>query len=114
MVVRTCDRCGKQFVAEDAVEWAYKREMRMPGDRMQKMHWFHTWSCLVAAQKEADAYFEPILREMHERELEKKKVSERERRLRRKERQRDGTRCKAESSCAVPDNKERKKENLSL
>lgn len=105
MTVRTCEYCGKQFVIEDSMVWAYKREMRMPGDRMQKTHWFHTWSCLVAAQKEADAYFEPIFREMYERELEKKRVYERERRRRELARKRDGTRCKAESSCAIPDNK---------
>lgn len=59
MAVRTtkvCEHCGCRFVIEDEEAWAYKRYMRMPGNRMCKVHWFHTWSCLVAAQKKADEY----------------------------------------------------------
>lgn len=108
LTTKVCEHCGCRFVMEDAEAWAYKRYMRMPGDRMCKVHWFHTWSCLVAAQKEADAYFEPIFREQYERELAKKRVYERERRRRKRARKRDGTRCKAESSCAIPDNKRKK------
>lgn len=109
---KVCEHCGCRFVIEDEEAWAYKRYMRMPGDRMCKVHWFHTWSCLVAAQKKADDHFEPIFREQRERELEKKREYERLRRRKRRAAKRDGARCKAEPSCAIPDNK-RKEENLS-
>ena len=109
---KVCEHCGYTFEVPEVELWAYKRVIRMPGDYRGKVHWFCKWSCMEAAQKKSDAYYDAIQREQRERTLAKKREYERERHKRWREKKRDGTRCKAETSCADPDNK-RKEENLS-
>jgi len=102
-----CEHCGKGFKIPDAEVWAYKRVMRMPGDYRGKVHWFCKWSCMEAAQRKSDEYYAPIRKEQRERKLDKKREYEREKNRRWREKKRDGTRCKAEPSYAVPDNKKK-------
>lgn len=76
----------------------------MPGDRRRKVHWFCKWSCMTAAQRESDKYYEPIMREKRERELAKKREYTRERNRRYREKKAQHT-MQTETSCAVPTNK---------
>ncbi len=54
--VRHCHRCGREIIGYTD-EWAYRREFRMAGRAKSQEHVFCTWSCLCAAQREADETF---------------------------------------------------------
>ena len=54
--VRHCHRCGREIIGYTD-EWAYRRSIRMAGRSETREHIFCTWSCLCAAQREADEYF---------------------------------------------------------
>lgn len=101
-ITRTCARCGKEFLIPEPELWAYKRIIRKPGDSRGRVHWYHAWSCLAADQRESDAYYNPIRDERLEKARERQKASAKARRERRK---RDSARCKADTSCTVPNNK---------
>lgn len=60
MTLKTCEHCRCEFVVPETEVWAYKRKMRMPGDRRANLHWFCRWNCLAQAQREADEYFERL------------------------------------------------------
>ncbi|MBQ9716416.1 MAG: hypothetical protein IJV76_00320 [Clostridia bacterium] len=54
--VRHCHRCGREIIGYTD-EWAYRREFRMAGRAKSQEHVFCTWSCLCAAQREADEQY---------------------------------------------------------
>lgn len=68
-VFKTCEQCGREFLVVDSEVWAYKREIRTPGDPKTRRHWYCTWTCLVKAQRESDVYYG----EIHAEQYEKKK-----------------------------------------
>ena len=54
--IRHCHRCGREIVGYTD-EWAYRRRFRLAGKSDTREHIFCTWSCLCAAQREADAVY---------------------------------------------------------
>ena len=54
--IRHCHRCGREIMGYTD-EWAYRREFRMAGRAKSQEHVFCTWSCLCAAQREADEQY---------------------------------------------------------
>ena len=106
-IFKTCEQCGKEFLVVDAEVWAYKREIRTPGDPKTRRHWYCTWTCLVKAQRESDVYYS----EIHAEQYEKKKVRQRaSAKARRERRKRESGRCNGDTASAVPDNENKRKE----
>lgn len=65
--VKECEYCGCTFEIFDTEIWAYRRIMRIPGERNQRVHWFCSWNCLMKAQRESDEHFAAIRAEQIER-----------------------------------------------
>lgn len=106
-VFKTCEQCGREFLVVDSEVWAYKREIRTPGDPKTRRHWYCTWTCLVKAQRESDVYYSEIHAEQYEKKKARQRASAKARRERRK---RESGRCNGDTSSAVPDNENKRKE----
>lgn len=83
-IFKTCKQCGKEFLVVDAEVWAYKREIRSPGDPKIRRHWYCTWTCMCKAQRESDAYYDAIHAEQYERKKARQRANAAEKRKKRK------------------------------
>ena len=50
---KKCPQCGKLFFVADAETWGYKRYVTEKG--VSRLEHFHTWSCLLAFDREYEA-----------------------------------------------------------
>lgn len=69
-----CAQCGRKFW-HDPMFWAYRREIRMPGEKRTKEHLFCGWTCLCDAQRASDAYYGAI----HDARIERSRQKNRDR-----------------------------------
>ena len=105
-VFKVCEHCGKDFLIVDTEAWAYKRDIRQPGDPKLRRHWYCTWTCLVQDQRKADAYFDALRQERYERQKLRQRESAK---IRRERRKRESGRCNGDTSSADSEDNENKK-----